>query len=231
MALLARSPAYDPGRCETMEPYTLLIVARTQSLTMRLQSALLASQYTIRWVPNTAEALRLPLRPSILLVQLPRSGGARSVVRLKERFAAPLLALHEVDGRVPKPVDASASRACDTETLVEMIQITLMSAAPDAIRAPGISLDTRTRRLQVGGRLYQLRPIACRIMAELIGRAGRVVPRDRLFQRVWNTEDADHSRALDVHVAELRRLVETDPRQPRLILTERGVGYRLEPPG
>jgi DNA-binding response OmpR family regulator len=214
-----------------MEPYTLLIVARTQSLTRRLQSALLASQYTIRWVPNTTEALRLRLRPSILLVQLPRSGGARSVARLKERFAAPLVALHHVDGQAPEPVDASASKACDTDTLVEMIQITLMSAAPDAIRAPGISLDTRTRRLQVGGRLYQLRPIACRIMAELIARAGRVVPRDRLFRRVWHIEDADHSRALDVHVAELRRLLEPNPRQPKLILTERGVGYRLEPPG
>jgi two-component system KDP operon response regulator KdpE len=214
-----------------MKPYTLLIISRSKSLTRRLRSALLPSHYTIRWVPSTAEALRLRLRPSILLVQLPPSGGPRSVARLKARFSAPLLALYDADGRVPKPVNASVSRACDTETLVEMIQITLMSAAPDTIRAPGISLDAKTRRLQVGRRLYQLRPIACRIMAELIGRAGRVVPRDLLFHRVWNTEDDDHTRALDVHIAELRRLLEADPRRPTLIFTERGVGYRLEPPG
>jgi two-component system response regulator RegX3 len=47
---------------------------------------------------------------------------------------------------------------------------------------------------------------------------------------VWHTNDGDNTRALDVHIAYLRRKLEADPRRPKLIVTERGVGYRLHPP-
>jgi DNA-binding response OmpR family regulator len=51
-----------------------------------------------------------------------------------------------------------------------------------------------------------------------------------LFQRVWRVDDGDNTRALDVHIAYLRRVLESDPHYPRLIRTERGLGYRLQPP-
>jgi len=94
-----------------------------------------------------------------------------------------------------------------------------------------MSLDTELRRLQLNGAVHQLRPIGCRILAVLMGRAGTAVPREELFRRVWHTEDGDNTRSLDVHIASLRRQLEEDPRHPQLILTERGVGYRLQPPG
>jgi DNA-binding response OmpR family regulator len=98
------------------------------------------------------------------------------------------------------------------------------------VRAVGMSLDVDARMLQINGALHQLRPTACRILALLMSRIGTVVPRDELYRRVWNTDEGDRSRALDVHIAHLRRQIETDPRKPKLILTERGIGYRLEPP-
>jgi DNA-binding response OmpR family regulator len=91
-------------------------------------------------------------------------------------------------------------------------------------------LDTEARRLQMNGKLYSLRPIACKILALLMARAGEVVPREELFRRVWETEDGDGTRALDVHISYLRHEIERDPRSPTLIVTERGVGYRLRPP-
>jgi DNA-binding response OmpR family regulator len=98
------------------------------------------------------------------------------------------------------------------------------------VRVGGMSLDTRARRLQVNGSLYRLRPIGCRILALLMARAGSVVHRDELFHRVWQVDDRDNTRALDVHIAHLRRTLEPDPRHPQLIVTERGLGYRLQPP-
>jgi two-component system KDP operon response regulator KdpE len=93
-----------------------------------------------------------------------------------------------------------------------------------------MSLDTESRRFQINGSVHHLRPIACRILAVLMARVGEAVPRDELFRRVWGTDDGDNTRALDVHIAYLRRELEADPRRPRLIVTERGVGYRLRPP-
>ena len=62
----------------------------------------------------------------------------------------------------------------------------------------------------------------------LMSRAGQTVPREELFRLIWHTTDGDSTRALDVHIAYLRRELEEDPRQPSIIVTERGVGYRLQ---
>lgn len=214
-----------------MELYTLLIVARTQSLATRLRDALAAERYLIRWVPSTAQALKLELRPLLLIWDLPPSGGTRSVIRLKRQFEAPLLALSRAGQPVPEPVDVSLSRPYCMAELVEQIELTLLSHSPHMVRAAGMYLDTETRRLQLNGAVHQLRPIGCQIIAELMVHVGQVVPRDDLFRRIWHTDDGDRTRALDVHIAYLRRELEADPRRPRLILTERGVGYRLQPPG
>jgi two-component system KDP operon response regulator KdpE len=114
--------------------------------------------------------------------------------------------------------------------LVELIETTLINHSPNIICAQNMCLDTEQRRLQVNGLVHRLRPLACDILSLLMQRSGQVVPRDELFRRVWHTNDGDSTRALDVHIAYLRRELESDPRKPRLIVTERGVGYRLCPP-
>jgi DNA-binding response OmpR family regulator len=215
---------------EMMEPYTLLIVARTQSLVKRLRAVLDTEQYLIRWVASTAQAIAIDICPSLLIVDLPSSGGNRSTARLKRQFDVPVLAIAQSDQPLPEAVDVSLSQPYQLEHLVELIEITLVEHSPHRIRAGSMFLDIETRRLQMNGELYQLRPIGCEILALLMARAGDVIARDELFRRVWETEDWDSTRALDVHIAHLRRAIEPDPRNPALILTERGVGYRLQLP-
>jgi two-component system KDP operon response regulator KdpE len=212
-----------------MDPYALLIIAQTQSLAERLRVALDPEQYLVRWVPSTRQALGLAFRPSLVILNLPPSGGARSIPRLKRQFEAPLLALSRTGQAVPPGADAQLARPFELEYLVDRIQTTLMTSGPHLVQAADMSLDVRTRRLRADGALHQLPPLACRILALLMARAGTVVPREELFHRVWETEDGDNTRVLDVHIAHLRRLLEPDPRHPTLIVTERGIGYRLNP--
>jgi two-component system alkaline phosphatase synthesis response regulator PhoP len=177
------------------------------------------------------QALELDLKPSLMVIDLPPSGGGRSVSRLKKRFDnAPILAILRTQSPVPEQVDTHLHSPYHPQRLVELIETTLMRHSPNMLRAAGMSLDTETRRLQVNGSLLQLRPIGCQILAFLMTRAGTVVPRDKLLEHVWSTNDGHATRALDVHIAYLRRELEADPRHPRLILTERGVGYRLQAP-
>jgi DNA-binding response OmpR family regulator len=213
-----------------MEPYTLLIVARTQSLAKRLRRMLDAERFLVRWVASTTQALDIDTCPSLLILELPTSGGERSVARLKRQFDVPLLALAYNDQPVPDLVDAFLSRPCQLQNLMEQIEITLINHSPHRIRAGTMSLDMETRRLQMNGELYQLRPIGCEILALLMAQPGAVIPRDELFHRVWQINDGDNTRALDVHIAHLRREIEPDPRNPTLIQTERGVGYWLQIP-
>ena len=213
-----------------MDPYTLLVVARSQSLAKSLREAFNGTEYLVRWAPSTKEALAFDLRPDLLIFDLPPSGGTRSATRLKTRFDVPLVALAHTGVPAPGEVDDVLPRQGAVQDLVEVIETTLIDHAPGIVRAGGMSLDRETCRLQMNGEIYQLRPIACQILAELMLRAGSTIPRDELFQRVWQTSDGDNTRALDVHISHLRREIEPDPRNPTLILTERGVGYRLQLP-
>ncbi|MGH9295699.1 MAG: winged helix-turn-helix domain-containing protein, partial [Acidimicrobiales bacterium] len=64
----------------------------------------------------------------------------------------------------------------------------------------------------------------------LLERAGRVVTRDSLIDRVWGLDYVGDSKTLDVHIKRLRSKLEVDPSRPMLITTIRGVGYRFEAP-
>lgn len=214
-----------------MDPYVFLTIARSQTLAARLQRALDPEQYLIRWVASATQALSLDLCPSLVILDVPATGGQRTSRAIKGHFAAPLLGLIPADMAPPPAVDESLQRPFGLESLVGRIESTLLAHTPHVIHAPGLSLDTRTRILRLDGALHSLRPIGCRIVAELMTQCDCVVPRDELFRKVWCTDDGDHTRALDVHIAHLRRQLEPDPHHPTLILTERGAGYRLRPPG
>jgi len=149
---------------------------------------------------------------------------------LKDRFDAPLLALARKGQSGLARADAYLVRPYQIQELVDLIDATLISNSANIICVDAMCLDTGERRLQANGLVHQLRPLACRILAMLMERSGQVVPREELFRRVWRTNDGDSTRALDVHIAYLRQKLEADPANPRLIVTERGVGYRLHPP-
>jgi DNA-binding response OmpR family regulator len=215
---------------KTMVPENLLVIVRTQSLARRLQDALGADAVRARWLPSTSQALGLEMSPALVILELPDSGGERNTVRLKRRFDAPLLVLYRSAQPLPDAADASLCRPFRMAQLAHLVQKTLQQHAPGILQVAGMSLDTQNRRLQVGERFHQLPPIGCQILALLMETPGRVVARDEFFLRVWNIEDGDSTRTLDVHVSHLRRIVEPDPRHPSLIVTERGLGYRLESP-
>jgi two-component system response regulator MtrA len=66
-----------------------------------------------------------------------------------------------------------------------------------------------------------------RLLTELAQAGGSVVTREQLLERVWGYDYFGDTRLLDVHVRRLRRKVEDDPSDPALVLTVRGVGYRV----
>ncbi|MGY1808678.1 response regulator [Blastococcus sp. SYSU D00669] len=68
-----------------------------------------------------------------------------------------------------------------------------------------------------------------RLLCELAAVPGRVLSRQDLLERVWQHGYFGDERIVDVHVRRLRTKVETDPGAPRLVVTVRGLGYRLDP--
>ncbi|WP_353422173.1 response regulator transcription factor [Staphylococcus simulans] len=78
--------------------------------------------------------------------------------------------------------------------------------------------------------LLELTPKEFELLLYLIERQGRVITREHMLNSVWNYEFTGDSRIVDVHISHLRDKLEENPKQPKLIKTVRGLGYKLESP-
>ena len=90
-----------------------------------------------------------------------------------------------------------------------------------------LKVDLAARRVSVAGREATLTPIEWRLLAALVKHAGMVVTHRQLLCDLWGPAYVEQAHTLRVHMTSLRRKVEADPAQPRYLLTDIGVGYRL----
>ena len=92
-----------------------------------------------------------------------------------------------------------------------------------------VEVNPATRTVLKGGEPVELTPKEFDLLMALLLRRGAVASRTELLSEVWQYGNAEvMTRTVDVHVAELRRKLESDPAKPRHILTARKAGYRLE---
>ena len=92
----------------------------------------------------------------------------------------------------------------------------------------GLEIDPAAFSVHKSGEELNLTATEFKLLLELARRPGQVFTRELLLERVWNYEYLGDSRLVDVAVQRLRGKVEDDPKEPRLIKTVRGVGYRFD---
>jgi two-component system response regulator RegX3 len=92
----------------------------------------------------------------------------------------------------------------------------------------GLELDLARHAVTVDGRPIQLTRSEFRLVALLASEPGRDFTRDELVSHLWQSDFVGDRRAIDVHISNLRRKLEPDPRHPKRLLTVRGVGYKLD---
>jgi two-component system response regulator RegX3 len=90
-----------------------------------------------------------------------------------------------------------------------------------------LQLDVARHTATVDGRPVLLTRSEFRLVALLASEPGHAFTRDVLIRDLWESDFAGDRRAIDVHISNLRRKLEDDPRRPRRLLTVRGVGYKL----
>ena len=91
-----------------------------------------------------------------------------------------------------------------------------------------VRLEIETRRCFVRGEEVKLRKKEFALLELLIEHAGRVMTREVLIEQVWGADYFGDTKTLDVHIKRLRNLLETAPKDPLIITTVRGIGYRFE---
>lgn len=101
-----------------------------------------------------------------------------------------------------------------------------VSAAPSFVSGD-LTVNFEAREVTRHGHTVKLTPTEYNLLYQLVRNAGRVLPHSTLLARVWGDEYRDEVDYLKVYVSRLRNKIEDNPDDPKFILTERGVGYRL----
>lgn len=105
------------------------------------------------------------------------------------------------------------------------------ATAPNILRAGPLELNVVSRVVVSPPGRAHLTPKQCKLLAAFMVRPNQVLSRQALMQDIWDTHYLGDTRTLDVHIRWLRERIETDPMHPTLLVTQRGVGYKLVVPG
>ena len=173
----------------------------------------------------------------ILDLGLPDMDGLEVIKRIREWSAVPIIVLSARGEERDKVValDAGAddyvSKPFGPEELVARVRAALRRRAfresGDAVFGVGdLKVDLARRQVSIGDRVVHVTPIEYGLLATLVRHAGKVLTHRQLLREVWGPH-AEDAHVLRVHMAQLRRKLEAEPANPRYLLTEPGVGYRL----
>ena len=130
------------------------------------------------------------------------------------------------DDYVTKPV-VPKELAARIRALLRRVQLQGMSSAPKSTRFGDIELRREQGIVLRDGEEVSLTKTEFRLLCEFADHAGAVLSRDQLLERVWGYEYLGDSRLVDAHVRRLRLKIEDHADDPKLIVTVRGIGYRL----
>jgi len=130
------------------------------------------------------------------------------------------------DDYVTKPV-VPKELAARIRALLRRVHLQEATSAPKSSRFGDVELRREQGIVLKGGDEVSLTKTEYRLLCEFADHAGAVLSRDQLLERVWGYEYLGDSRLVDAHVRRLRLKIEDTPDEPKLIVTVRGIGYRL----
>jgi two-component system KDP operon response regulator KdpE len=180
------------------------------------------------------------LSPSLLIVDLglPDEDGVDLIAQLRERMGTPILVLSARTQEAQKiaALDAGAddylTKPFGVGELLARVRAMLRRAAAEPQPAPQLRIgalvfDRDARQLSLHGAPVHLSPTEFKLFERLARAPGKVVTHRQLLADVWGSEQVDQLHYLRIYMGHLRAKLEDDPAEPRYLLTELGVGYRL----
>ncbi|HEY5844598.1 MAG TPA: response regulator transcription factor [Mycobacterium sp.] len=175
----------------------------------------------------------------LLDLMMPGLPGTEVCRRLRARSSVPVIMVTARDDEIDKVVglelgaDDYVTKPFSHRELVARIRAVLrrgqdFELEPDVLEVDDIRMDVERHEVWVRGTPIKLALKEFELLEILLRNAGRVMTRGQLIDRIWGADYVGDTKTLDVHVKRLRAKVETDPAEPVLLLTVRGLGYKFE---
>jgi DNA-binding response OmpR family regulator len=230
------------------EPSTILLVDDEESIQKLLAYPLERDGYAVLQARDGVEALERfganEVDLVVLDIMLPRLDGLEVCRRLRQESAVPIIMLTARDDEFDKVLglelgaDDYITKPFSIREFRSRVKALLRRAgtqAPDArkdevIEVGPVRIDMSQRTVEVAGKPVQLTFVEFELLAVLAGNAGVVFSRRQLLERLRGGADYREPRTIDVHVRHIREKIEDEPKDPALVLTVRGAGYRFRAP-
>ena len=219
----------------------VLVVDDEPQIRRALNSALTAHGYAVAVAEDGATALETiaSWTPDAVVLDLVMPGvDGFDVLRQTRTWSrVPIIVLSargaEVDkvAALDQGADDYLTKPFGMAELLARLRVMLRrerAGTPEQLAAGDVTIDLRRHLVFRGGDEVHLTPTEFDLLRVLASEAGRVLTHRQLLERVWGHYAAENSQQLRVYINYLRRKLEEDPRDPRLIVTEPGVGYRLK---
>jgi DNA-binding response OmpR family regulator len=224
----------------------LLLVEDDRSIAESLSMALTALGHQVRATPSAEDGLNALADPAqafdlaVVDVMLPGMdgfefcrrvsvAGGLAIILLTARGDATDIVVGLECGADDYVVKPTEPRVLDAriKTVLRRTTVTLTDSTRILV-GPSVMLDQAAMAVFRDGAPVHLTPTELRLFVELVRHRGQVMTRRMLLERVWDYGYAGDARLVDAAVQRLRSKIETEPSQPVLILTVRGLGYRLD---
>jgi len=222
----------------------ILLVEDEAGLRMTLGDRLVTEGYQVDYAVNGDEAfekaMRLPFDLILLDVMLPRKSGFDVCRDIRQAgLITPILMLTARGQTVDKVLglkigaDDYLTKPFEMMELMARIEALLRRspAKPVAQQAQyqvgSLKVDLRGTSVSRDGKPVKLSAREFQLLRYLIEHRGATLSRDQILKDVWGYSADTFTRTVDVHVASLRQKLEKDPKQPELILTVQGLGYKF----
>jgi two-component system KDP operon response regulator KdpE len=225
-----------------MADATVLLVEDEAPMRRFLRIALEDAGYRLLEAETAREGLSLAAshQPALVLMDLglPDMDGLDLAKRFREWSPVPIIVLsargQERDkiAALDNGADDYLTKPFSTGELLARMRVALRHRGQGGPGEPVFEtadwrVDFAKREVMVRGRSIHLTPNEFKLLAALARHAGKVLTHRQLLKEVWGGAPAAQPHYLRVYMAQLRHKLETDPAQPRHLITEAGVGYRL----
>ena len=178
----------------------------------------------------------------VLDIMMPGRSGLDLCRDVRGRSPIPIILLTAKDAEVDKVVglevgaDDYVTKPFSVRELLGRVRAQLRRRELDRSSATGVAatieagsvrIDLARHLVTVRGEPINLTRSEFQVLRLLAGPAGQVFSRQEIMEELWQSEFQGDVRACDVHISNLRQKIERDPQEPELVLTVRGVGYKL----
>jgi len=224
---------------------TILLVDDEEAVQKLLTYPLERDGYRVVQARDGEEALSRFSDRSIDLVvldlMLPKLDGLEVCRRFRARSMVPIIMLTARDDELDKVVGLELGaddyitkpfsiREFRSRVRALLRRVAAQRAGPppeELIERGELMIDSGKRTVEIRGEQAQLTYVEFELLRTLAAHPGRVYTRRMLLEALWGDADYRDPRTIDVHVRHIREKIEHEPKEPELILTVRGVGYRF----